>query len=60
MYQSALDIIKSERKDLYGEIAKKLVDTGWAYYDDTTSEELKELRDQQIREKNRNMLKVHF
>ena len=44
-------IRQSERKDLYGEIAKKLVDTGWAYYDDTTSEELKDLRDQQIREK---------
>ena len=32
-------------------IAKKLVDSGWAYYDDTTSEELEELRQLQIREK---------
>ena len=42
---------QSERKDLYGNIAKKLVDSGWAYYDDTTSEELEELRQLQIREK---------
>ncbi len=44
-------IRQSERKDLYGKIARKLVDAGWAYYDDTTSEELAELRNQQIREK---------
>ena len=42
---------QSERKDLYVNIAKKLVDSGWAYYDDTTSEELEELRQLQIREK---------
>ena len=44
-------IRQSERKIIYGEIAKNLVDTGWAYYDDTSSEELEELRNQQIREK---------
>jgi len=44
-------IRQSERKEIYNKIAKKLVDTGWAYYDDTTSEELEELRNQQIREK---------
>ncbi|MEC7837632.1 MAG: glutamate--tRNA ligase [Chloroflexota bacterium] len=44
-------IRQSERKEIYGNIAKILVDTGWAYYDDTTSEELEELRNQQIREK---------
>lgn len=44
-------IRQSERKELYGKIARNLVDAGWAYYDDTTSEELAELRNQQIREK---------
>ena len=44
-------IYQSERKDIYKEIANKLIDSGWAYYDDTTPEELDELRKQQIREK---------
>ena len=44
-------IRQSERKSIYMEIAKKLVDSGWAYYDDTSPEELEELRKQQIREK---------
>jgi len=44
-------IRQSERKDDYIKIAKKLIDDGWAYYDDTTSEELEELRNQQIIEK---------
>jgi glutamyl-tRNA synthetase len=44
-------IRQSERKDDYIKIAKKLIDDGWAYYDDTTSEELEELRKQQIIEK---------
>ena len=44
-------IRQSERKSIYMEIAKKLVDSGWAYYDDTSPEELEELRKKQIREK---------
>ena len=44
-------IYQSKRKDIYREIANKLIDSGWAYYDDTTPEELDELRKQQIREK---------
>ena len=44
-------IYQSKRKDIYKEIANKLIDSGWAYYDDTTPEELDELRKQQIREK---------
>tara|TARA_Y100000768_G_scaffold79844_2_gene56702 strand:+ start:3237 stop:4703 length:1467 start_codon:yes stop_codon:yes gene_type:complete len=44
-------IRQSERKSIYMEIAKKLIDSGWAYYDDTSPEELEELRKQQIREK---------
>ena len=44
-------IRQSERKDIYIKIAKKLIDDGWAYYDNTTSAELEELRNQQIKEK---------
>ena len=38
---------QSERLDLYKEAAQRLVDSGHAYEDDTTPEELEELRDRQ-------------
>ena len=44
-------IYQSDRKEIYKEISNKLIDTGWAYYDDTTPEELDDLRKQQIKEK---------
>ena len=44
-------IRQSEKQEDYIKVAKELIDGGWAYYDDTTSEELEELRKQQIREK---------
>jgi|TARA_B110000263_G_scaffold134578_1_gene116888 glutamyl-tRNA synthetase len=44
-------IRQSEKKEDYIKVAKNLIDTEWAYYDDTTPEELEELRKQQIRDK---------
>ena len=39
--------VQSERLERYGEIARQLVESGHAYYDDTTPEELEELRQRQ-------------
>ena len=36
---------QSERKSIYIEVAEKLIESGKAYYDDTTPEQLKELRE---------------
>jgi glutamyl-tRNA synthetase len=36
--------VQSQRLERYGEVARQLVESGFAYYDDTTPEELEELR----------------
>ena len=42
---------QSERKSIYIEVAEKLIESGKAYYDDTTPEQLKELRESQKKQK---------
>ena len=42
---------QSERKSIYVEVVEKLIESGKAYYDDTTPEQLKELRQSQKKQK---------
>ena len=42
---------QSERKSIYIKVAEKLIESGKAYYDDTTPEQLKELRESQREKK---------